>query len=98
MAAVRNRTRSASRTHALDIRVRPECTCYLHKCKVLAHGMEIASNPVGSHRTGRGLQKYEEVEMQIGLETSKAVDQRRVFVIDDDEITRAALQFMLHDE
>jgi DNA-binding response OmpR family regulator len=36
--------------------------------------------------------------MQIGVETSKAVDQRRVFVIDDDEITRAALQFMLHDE
>jgi DNA-binding NarL/FixJ family response regulator len=36
--------------------------------------------------------------MQIGVETSKAVDQRRVFVIDEDEITRAALQFMLHDE
>lgn len=36
--------------------------------------------------------------MQIGVETSKAVDQRRVFVIDDDEITRAVLQFMLHDE
>ncbi len=36
--------------------------------------------------------------MQIGVETSKAVDQRRVFVIDDDEIIRAALQFMLHDE
>ena len=36
--------------------------------------------------------------MQIGVETSKAVDQRRVFVIDQDEITRAALQFMLHDE
>lgn len=36
--------------------------------------------------------------MQIGVETSKAVDQRRVFVIDDDEITRTALQFMLHDE
>jgi DNA-binding NarL/FixJ family response regulator len=42
--------------------------------------------------------KREEAEMQIGVETSKAVDQRRVFVIDDDEITRAALQFMLHDE
>jgi DNA-binding NarL/FixJ family response regulator len=40
----------------------------------------------------------EEREMQIGVETSKAVDQRRVFVIDEDEITRAALQFMLHDE
>ncbi len=36
--------------------------------------------------------------MQIGVETSKAVDQRRVFVVDDDEVTRAALQFMLHDE
>lgn len=36
--------------------------------------------------------------MQIGVETAKAVDQRRVFVVDDDEITRAALQFMLHDE
>lgn len=36
--------------------------------------------------------------MQIGVETSKAVDQRRVFVIDEDDITRAALQFMLHDE
>ena len=36
--------------------------------------------------------------MQIGVETSKAVDQRRVFVVDHDEITRAALQFMLHDE
>lgn len=36
--------------------------------------------------------------MQIGVETSKAVDQRRVFVVDDDEITRAALQFMLQDE
>ncbi len=36
--------------------------------------------------------------MQIGVETSKAVDQRRVFVVDQDEVTRAALQFMLHDE
>ena len=36
--------------------------------------------------------------MQIGVETSKAVDQRRVFVVDADEVTRAALQFMLHDE
>ncbi|MDO9708915.1 response regulator [Paracraurococcus lichenis] len=36
--------------------------------------------------------------MQIGVETSKALDQRRVFVVDPDEITRAALQFILHDE
>ena len=36
--------------------------------------------------------------MQIGVETAKAVDQRRVFVVDEDDVTRAALQFMLHDE
>jgi DNA-binding NtrC family response regulator len=36
--------------------------------------------------------------MQIGVETSKAVDQRRVFVVDEDDITRSVLQFMLHDE
>ncbi|MEK6750185.1 MAG: response regulator [Pseudomonadota bacterium] len=36
--------------------------------------------------------------MQIGVDTSRAVDNKRVFVIDDDEIMRAALQFMLHDE
>lgn len=36
--------------------------------------------------------------MQIGVETAKAVDQRRVFVVEADEVTRAALQFMLHDE
>lgn len=36
--------------------------------------------------------------MQIGVKTSTAVDNKRVFVVDSDEITRAALQFMLHDE
>jgi DNA-binding NarL/FixJ family response regulator len=36
--------------------------------------------------------------MQIGVETSKAVDQRRVFVVDPDEVTRTVLQFMLQDE
>ena len=36
--------------------------------------------------------------MQIGVESAKATDQRRVFVVDEDDITRAALQFMLHDE
>ncbi|WP_226581603.1 response regulator [Acuticoccus sediminis] len=36
--------------------------------------------------------------MQIGVETSKAVDQRRVFVIDADDVTRTVLQFMLQDE
>ncbi|MGE4482628.1 response regulator [Acidocella sp.] len=36
--------------------------------------------------------------MQIGVDTAHAVDQRRVFIIEPDEITRAALQFMLQDE
>ncbi|MBP1148637.1 MULTISPECIES: response regulator [Methylocaldum] len=36
--------------------------------------------------------------MQIGVDTERAVDNRRVFVVDSDEITSAALQFMLHDE
>jgi DNA-binding response OmpR family regulator len=36
--------------------------------------------------------------MQIGVETYKAVDNKRIFVIDEDEIIRAAIQFMLHDE
>lgn len=36
--------------------------------------------------------------MQIGVEISRAVENKRVFVIDNDEVTRAALQFMLHDE
>lgn len=36
--------------------------------------------------------------MQIGVESSRAVENKRVFVIDGDEITRAVLQFMLHDE
>ncbi len=36
--------------------------------------------------------------MQIGVEAQRAVENRRIFVIDDDEISRAALQFMLADE
>ncbi len=36
--------------------------------------------------------------MQIGVEVSRAVENRRVFVVERDEIIRAALQFMLHDE
>jgi DNA-binding NtrC family response regulator len=36
--------------------------------------------------------------MQIGVEASRAVDNKRIFVIDDDEITRAVLQFILQDE
>jgi len=36
--------------------------------------------------------------MQIGVDAQRAVENRRVFVIDEDEINRAALQFMLADE
>jgi DNA-binding response OmpR family regulator len=36
--------------------------------------------------------------MQIGVESSRAVENKRIFVVDSDEITRSALQFMLHDE
>jgi DNA-binding response OmpR family regulator len=36
--------------------------------------------------------------MQIGVDSSSAVENKRLFVVDTDEITRMALQFMLHDE
>jgi len=36
--------------------------------------------------------------MQIGVETSRAVENKRIFVVDADDITRAVLQFMLQDE
>jgi DNA-binding NarL/FixJ family response regulator len=36
--------------------------------------------------------------MQIGVEHSTAVDNKRIFIVHRDEIIRAALQFMLHDE
>ncbi|MHB1215298.1 MAG: response regulator [Thiobacillus sp.] len=36
--------------------------------------------------------------MQIGVESARAVDNKRLFVVANDEITRMALQFMLHDE
>ncbi len=36
--------------------------------------------------------------MQIGVETDKAVDNKRLFVVANDDVTRMALQFMLHDE
>ncbi len=36
--------------------------------------------------------------MQIGVDVNKAIDNKRIFVLDSDEIISAALQFMLHDE
>jgi CheY-like chemotaxis protein len=36
--------------------------------------------------------------MQIGVESSRAVENKRIFVVESDEINRAVLQFMLHDE
>lgn len=36
--------------------------------------------------------------MQTGITASRPLEYKRIFVVSDDEITRAALQFMLHDE
>lgn len=36
--------------------------------------------------------------MQIGVEAQRAVENRRVFVVDDDDINRTVLQFMLADD
>ena len=36
--------------------------------------------------------------MQIGVDSKRAVENRWIFVMDDDEISRTALQFMLADE
>jgi len=36
--------------------------------------------------------------MQIGVEVSRMVDNRRIFIVHQDEILRSAMQFMLHDE
>lgn len=36
--------------------------------------------------------------MQIGVEAQRAVENRRVFVVDADDISRTALQFMLADD
>ncbi len=36
--------------------------------------------------------------MQIGVEASRAVENKRIFVVEPDEVIRAALQFILHDE
>lgn len=36
--------------------------------------------------------------MQIGVDCDKAVDNRRVYVVDADEVARAAVGFMLADE
>jgi CheY-like chemotaxis protein len=36
--------------------------------------------------------------MQIGVESSRSVENKRIFVVDSNEINRAVLQFMLQDE
>ena len=36
--------------------------------------------------------------MQIGVDSQRAVENKRVFVIDSDEVSSMALQFMLADE
>ena len=35
--------------------------------------------------------------MQIGVKMAKVIERRRVFVVDDNETFRAAIEFMLHD-
>ncbi|CCJ08041.1 response regulator [Methylocystis sp. SC2] len=36
--------------------------------------------------------------MQIGVKMAKVIERKRVFVVDDNEAFRAAIEFMLHDE
>ena len=36
--------------------------------------------------------------MQVGVDAARMVENKRVFVVDEDEITRAVLQFILHDD
>ena len=36
--------------------------------------------------------------MQIGVDVQRAVENRRIFVVDDDEVSGVALQFMLADD
>lgn len=36
--------------------------------------------------------------MQIGVKMAKVIERKRVFVVDDNESFRAAIEFMLHDE
>ncbi len=36
--------------------------------------------------------------MQIGVEMAKAIENKRVFIVDEDDVFRAAIQFMLHDD
>lgn len=36
--------------------------------------------------------------MQIGVEAQRAVENRRVFVVDEDDVSRTVLQFMLADD
>lgn len=54
------------------------------------HGTELAAFAPDNY--------LREAPMQIGVESSRAVENKRVFVVDSDEINRAVLQFMLHDE
>jgi DNA-binding response OmpR family regulator len=44
------------------------------------------------------MRQASEDNMQIGVEVSRAVENKRIFVVVGDEIIRSALQFMLHDE
>jgi DNA-binding NtrC family response regulator len=44
------------------------------------------------------LVEISEAPMQVGVDVSAMVDNKRIFVIERDMVTRAVLQFILHDE
>jgi CheY-like chemotaxis protein len=68
---------------------RPETPGFSRSSRYRRGGTEIALPPYSN---------LSENNVQIGVEASRAVDNKRVFVVDSDESTCAALQSMLHDE
>jgi DNA-binding response OmpR family regulator len=53
---------------------------------------------MGMHLACRGLFDKRERIMQIGVDVQRAVENKRIFVVEDDEISGTALQFMLADD
>ncbi|MGE4531621.1 MAG: response regulator [Acidithiobacillus sp.] len=58
----------------------------------------MAQNLLYLFAQARRLTQFWEDDMQIGVDCNLAVGNRRIFVLDTDEIGRMAVQFMLHDE
>jgi CheY-like chemotaxis protein len=59
---------------------------------LVRRGKPLTTQPERAHSDGS------EDIMQIGVDAQRAVENRRVFVIDCDDINRTVLQFMLADE